>query len=73
MYIGGVFMLKTISNMLTLKNVKMFKNDSNKDYVIELEYKDSKDAVIKHTFEYHYYDNAINDLLVLTKSIKGGR
>jgi hypothetical protein len=65
-------MLKVMSDVLILKDIKMFQNDSNKKYIIELEYKDIDNELIKHSFEYHHYDNAINDMLMLTKSIKGG-
>ena len=63
-------MLRIMSDILTLKDVKLFQNDSNKNYIIELEYKNLDNKLIKHTFEYHYYDNAINDFLVLSNSIK---
>ena len=63
-------MLRIMSDILTLKDVKLFQNDSNKNYIIELEYKDLDNELIKHIFEYHHYDNAINDFLVLTNSIK---
>ena len=61
-------MLKVMSDFLVLKDVKMFQSESH--YIIELEYKNSNDKFIKHTFEYHNYDNAINDFLVLSNSIK---
>lgn len=64
-------MLKVMSDFLVLKDVKMFQNESH--YIIELEYKNLNDKFIKHTFEYHNYDNAINDFLILSNSIKGGR
>ena len=66
-------MIKVISDILVLKDIKLFQNDSSKNYIIQLEYKDLNDKFIKHEFEYHYYDNAINDFLLLSKSIKGGR
>lgn len=66
-------MLNIISDILILKDVKLFQNDSSKNYIIQLEYKDLNNKFIKHTFEYHYYDNAINDFLILSNSIKGGR
>ena len=61
-------MLKVMSDFLVLKDVKMFQSESH--YIIELEYKNLDNKLIKHTFEYHYYDNAINDFLVLSNSIK---
>ncbi len=64
-------MLKVVSDMLTLKDIRMFQTESN--YIIELEYKNLDNKFIKHTFKYHHYNNAINDFLMLSNSIKGGR
>ena len=61
-------MLKVINDVLILKDIKLFQDESH--YIIELKYKDLDNKLIKHTFEYHHYDNAINDFLVLAKSIK---
>ena len=62
-------MLSVASNMLILKNVNMNKNE-NGVYEIVLSYKDIDNKTITHTFEYHYYENAINDFMLLAKSIK---
>ena len=62
-------MLSVASNMLILKNVSMNKNE-NGVYEIILSYKNIDNETITHTFEYHYYKNAINDFMLLTKSIK---
>lgn len=62
-------MLSVASNMLILKNVSMNKNE-NGVYEIILSYKNIDNETITHTFEYHYYENAINDFMLLTKSIK---
>lgn len=62
-------MLSVASNMLILKNVSMNKKE-NGIYEIILSYKDIDNKTITHTFEYHYYENAINDFMLLAKSIK---
>lgn len=62
-------MLSIVNDMLILKNVTMNKNE-NGAYKIVLSYKDIDNKTITHTFEYHYYENAINDFMLLTKSIK---
>lgn len=62
-------MLSIVNDMLILKNVTMNKNE-NGAYEIVLSYKDIDNKTITHTFEYHYYENAINDFMLLTKSIK---
>jgi hypothetical protein len=63
-------MLKVMSDVLILKDIKLFQNESH--YIIELEYKDLDNKLIKHTFEYHYYDNAINDFMLISKKLKQG-
>ena len=62
-------MLSVVSDMLILKNVSMNKNE-NGIYEIVLSYKNIDNETIAHTFEYHYYENAINDFMLLAKSIK---
>ena len=62
-------MLSVVSDMLILKNVSMNKNE-NGIYEIVLSYKNIDNKTITHTFEYHYYQNALNDFMLLAKSIK---
>lgn len=62
-------MLSVVSDMLILKNVSMNKKE-NGIYEIVLSYKNLDNKTITHTFEYHYYENAINDFMLLTNSIK---
>ena len=63
-------MIKILSDMLMLRDVNMETNESNNTFVISLSLKNLDGKDIKQSFEYHNYDEAINDLLVLTKSIK---
>ena len=62
-------MLSVVSDMLILKNVSMNKNE-NGIYEIVLSYKNIDNETITHTFEYHCYQNALNDFMLLAKSIK---
>lgn len=63
-------MLKILSDVLVLKNVVMEKNVENKTFKINLCFKNIDGKYINQSFDYHSYDNAINDFLVLTKMIK---
>jgi uncharacterized protein YjlB len=66
-------MLNIVSDMLVLKSVEMKPNESNNTFEIKLSLKNLDGKYINQIFEYHNYNEAINDFLVLTKSIKGGR
>lgn len=63
-------MIKILSDILVLKNVNMETNKFNKTFNINLEFKDLNGKNISQTFNYHNYDEAINDFLLLSKSIK---
>ena len=63
-------MLKVMSDVLILKDIKLFQDESH--YIIELKYKDLDNKLIKHTFEYHHYNNAINDFMLISKKLKQG-
>ena len=63
-------MIKILSDVLVLKNVTMEKEEATKTFTINLSFKNLDGKIITQSFNYHNYDEAINDLLVLTKSIK---
>jgi hypothetical protein len=63
-------MIKILSNMLVLKNVTMEKEESTKTLIINLSFKNLDGKNINQSFNYHNYDEAINDFMVLTKMIK---
>jgi hypothetical protein len=63
-------MIKILSNMLVLKNVTMEKEEATKTFIINLSFKNLDGKNISQSFNYHNYDEAINDFLVLTKMIK---
>lgn len=64
-------MIKILSDMLVLKNVTMEKDEINKLVIINLSFKNLDGKIICQSFNYHNYDEAINDFLVLTRMIKG--
>lgn len=63
-------MIKIISDMLVLKNVNMETNKLNKSYTINLSFKNLDGKSISQSFEYHNYNEAVNDFIILANSIK---
>ena len=63
-------MIKILSDILVLKNVSMEKDEVNKTFLINLSFRNLDGKNINQSFNYHNYDEAINDFLVLTKHIK---
>ena len=63
-------MIKILSDVLVLKNVTMEKEEVTKTFIINLSFKNLDGKIINQSFNYHNYNEAINDFLVLTKSIK---
>lgn len=63
-------MIKILSDMLVLKNVTMEKEEANNTFIINLSFKNLDGKNISQSFNYHNYDEVINDFLVLTNMIK---
>ena len=63
-------MIKILSDMLVLKNVTMEKDEISKLIIINLSFKNLDGKIINQSFNYHNYDKAINDFLVLSNMIK---
>ena len=63
-------MIKILSDMLVLKNVTMEKDEISKLIIINLSFKNLDGKIINQSFNYHNYDEAINDFLVLSNMIK---
>lgn len=63
-------MIKILSDMLVLKNVTMEQDEISKLIIINLNFRNLDGKNINQSFNYHNYDEAINDFLVLTKHIK---
>ena len=62
-------MIRILSDRLVLKDANMETDKENNKFIINLTFrKNGKD--IKHSFEYHNYDEAMNDLILLCNSIK---
>ena len=63
-------MIKILSDVLVLKNVTMEKEEATKTFTINLSFKNLDGEIINQSFNYHNYDEAINDFLVLSNMIK---
>jgi hypothetical protein len=56
--------------MLVLKNVTMEQDEISELIIINLNFRNLDGKNINQSFNYHNYDEAINDFLVLTNMIK---
>ena len=63
-------MIKILSDMLILKNASMEKDETNKTFLINISFRNIEGKIINHSFNYHNYNEAINDFMLLSKSIK---
>jgi hypothetical protein len=63
-------MIKILSDMLVLKNVIMEQDEISELIIINLNFRNLDGKNINQSFNYHNYDEAINDFLVLTNMIK---
>jgi hypothetical protein len=63
-------MIKILSDMLVLKNVTMEQDEISELIIINLNFRNLDGKNINQSFNYHNYDEAINDFLVLTNMIK---
>lgn len=63
-------MLKILSDMLLLKNVTLEQDEISKLIIINLNFRNLDGKNINQSFNYHDYDEAINDFLMLSNMIK---
>jgi hypothetical protein len=63
-------MIKILSDVLVLKNVTMEQDEISKLIIINLNFKNLDGKNINQSFNYHNYDEAINDFLILSNMIK---
>ena len=63
-------MIKILSDILVLKNASMEKDKVNKTFLINLSFRNLDGKIINQTLNYHNYDEAIDDFMILSKSIK---
>jgi hypothetical protein len=63
-------MIKILSDVLVLKNVTMEQDEISKLIIINLNFKNLDGKNINQSFNYHNYDKAINDFLILSNMIK---
>jgi hypothetical protein len=63
-------MIKILSDMLVLKNVIMEQDEISELIIINLNFRNLDGKNINQSFNYHNYDEAINDFLTLSNMIK---
>lgn len=63
-------MLKILSDMLLLKNVTLEQDEISKLIIINLNFRNLDGKIINQSFNYHDYEEAINDFLILSNMIK---
>lgn len=63
-------MIKILSDVLVLKNVTMEQDEISKLIIINLNFRNLDGKNINQSFNYHNYDEAINEFLMLTNMIK---
>lgn len=63
-------MMNFLNDILVLTNATMEKDEINKSFLINLSFRNLDGKIINQTFNYHNYDEAINDFIILSNSIK---
>lgn len=63
-------MLKVLSDVLVLKNAIMRKDEINNLFIINLSFRNLDGKIINQSFSYHNYDEAVNDFLIISNTIK---
>ena len=63
-------MIKILSDILVLKNANMEKDEVNKTFLINLSFRNLDGKIINQTLNYHNYNEAVKDFILLCKSIE---
>lgn len=63
-------MIKILSDILVLKNANMEKDEINKTFLINLSFRNLDGKIINQTLNYHNYNEAVKDFILLCKSIE---
>jgi hypothetical protein len=63
-------MIRILNDILVLINANMEKDESSKTFIISLTFRNSDYRIINQTLNYHNYDEAIKDFILLFKSIE---
>jgi hypothetical protein len=63
-------MIKILNDVLVLINANLEKDESNKNFIIYLTFRNSDYRIINQTLTYHNYNEAVKDFMLLLKSIE---
>lgn len=63
-------MIKILSDILVLINANMEKDESSKTFIIHLTFRNSDYKIINQTLNYHNYNEAVKDFILLCKSVE---
>jgi hypothetical protein len=63
-------MIKILNDILVLINANMEEDKSSKTFKIYLTFRNSDYKIINQTLNYHNYDEAVKDFVLLFKSIE---
>jgi hypothetical protein len=63
-------MIKILNDILVLINANMEEDKSSKTFKINLTFRNSDYRIINQTLNYHNYNEAVKDFILLCKSIE---
>ena len=63
-------MVKILNDILVLINANMEKDESSKTFMIQLTFRNSDYKIINQTLNYHSYNEAVKDFMLLCKSVE---
>ena len=63
-------MIKILNDVLVLINADIKKDESSKNFIIYLTFRNSDYKIINQILNYHNYNEAVKDLMLLFKSIE---
>lgn len=63
-------MIKILSDILVLINANMEEDESSETFKIYLTFRNSDYRIINQTLNYHNYNEAVKDFILLCKSIE---
>lgn len=63
-------MIKILNDILVLISADIEKDESSKTFIIYLTFRNSDYKIINQTLNYHNYDEAVKDFILLFKSIE---
>lgn len=63
-------MIQILNDILVLINANIEEDESNKTFMIHLTFRNSDYKIINQTLNYHNYNEAVKDFMLLCKSVE---